>query len=148
MAKLKLLAFALLLICQTVVAQKAYPVHYTLADSVRADTALLRATFPDKLAAMQYVAGLPAVLQGKGYVTASIDSARFDSLAAHVSIYLGKAYQWASIATAPEDEDLLQAVRWNAQTLTGSLMNFTLLEGWKVQTTGSPGRARPSFCAH
>lgn len=133
MAKLKLLVLLLLLICQTVAAQSTYPVHYTLADSVRADTALLRAAFPDKLAAMQYVAGLTTLLQGKGYVSASIDSARFDSLSAHVSIYLGKAYQWASIATSPEDEDVLQAVRWNAQAVSGSLMDFQLLEGWKVK---------------
>ena len=103
MAKLKLLAFGLLLICKTISAQTVYPVHYTLADSVQTDTALLRAAFADKLAAMQYIAALPAQLQSKGYVAASIDSARFDSLAAHVTLFLGKAYQWATIATAPED---------------------------------------------
>jgi outer membrane protein assembly factor BamA len=133
MAKLKLLAFGLLLICDWAAAQTVYPVHYTLADSARADTALLKVTFPDRLAAMQYVAGLPTLLQGKGYVSASVDSARFDSLAAHVTLFLGKAYQWAAITTAPEDEDVLQAVRWNAQALSGSLMNFSVLEGWKVK---------------
>src|SRR5688572_23232076 len=131
MAKLKLLAFLFLLICNGAVAQSVYGVHYNLADSVRVDTSLLQTHFTDRQAAMQYVAELPAFLQGKGYVTASIDSARFDSLAAHVALFLGQPYQWATIITASADEDVLQGVRWSSGTLAGTPMNFTVLQGWK-----------------
>lgn len=131
MAKLKLLAFLLLLICNGAVAQNAYGVHYTLADSVQVDTALLKTVFTDRQAAMQYVAELPALLQGKGYVTASVDSARFDSLSARVALFLGQAYQWATVVTSPADEEVLQGVRWNSNTLSGTAMNFTALQSWK-----------------
>jgi len=135
MAKLKhlWLAFVLLTLCKGVGAQTVYPVRYHLADSAGQDTAFLKKEFTDRQAAMQYVAELPKLLQGRGYVTASIDSARFDSLSAQVALFLGRPYQWAHIKTAPEDAALLEAVRWNAQNFTSAPMNFSQLEGWKVR---------------
>ncbi|MGV3657400.1 MAG: hypothetical protein ACO1NX_05580 [Chitinophagaceae bacterium] len=107
--------------------------HYTMADSATAATHLLQKEFADRQAAMQYVAQLPVFLQTKGYITASIDSARFDSLSAQVALFMGRPYQWAAIATAPEDADILEAVRWNGSNLSGAPMNFALLESWKVK---------------
>jgi outer membrane protein assembly factor BamA len=133
MAKLKHLAFALLLMCKWAAGQTIYPVHYTVADSATAATHLLQNAFADRQAAMQYVAQLPSFLQGKGYVTAAIDSARFDSLSAQVALFMGQPYQWATVVTAPQDADLLEAVRWNTAALSGAPMNFSLLEGWKVK---------------
>ena len=133
MAKLKHLAFALLLMCKWAAGQTIYPVHYTVADSATAATHLLQNAFADRQAAMQYVAQLPSFLQGKGYVTAAIDSARFDSLSAQVALFMGQPYQWAKVVTAPQDADLLEAVRWNTAALSGAPMNFSLLEGWKVK---------------
>ncbi len=133
MAKLKHLAFALLLMCKMAAGQTPYPVHYTVADSATAATGLLQKEFTDRLAAMQYVAQLPAFLQSKGYVTASIDSARFDSLSAKVALFIGQPYQWAAVATAAEDADILEAVRWGSSNLSGTPMNFSLLESWKVK---------------
>lgn len=135
MAKLKhlWLAFVLLTLCKGVEAQSVYPVRYTIADSAAQDTAFLKKDFADRQAAMQYVAELPKLLQSKGYVTASIDSARFDSLSAQVALFLGQPYQWATVATAPEDAALLEAVRWNTQSFSGAPMNFAQLEGWKVK---------------
>ena len=135
MAKLKhlWLAFVLLTLCKGVGAQTVYPVRYTVADSATQEASFLKKDFTDRQAAMQYVAELPQILQTKGYVTASIDSARFDSLSAQVALFLGRPYQWATVITAPEDADILEAVRWNTQALSGAAMNFAQLEGWKVK---------------
>ena len=114
-------------------AQTAYGVQYTIADGAPHDSSLLQTTFPSRQAAVQYVAELPTFLQGKGYVTASVDSVRFDSLSAQVALYLGRPYRWATISTSPRDEDVLQAVRWSSQTLSGAPMNLALFESRKVQ---------------
>src|SRR5688572_15187879 len=119
MTKLKhlLLAIGLLTMCKLTVAQNTYPLQYTIADATLADSTLLQNRFASQLAAIEYVAGLPALLQTKGYVTASVDSTRFDSTGGQVYLFLGQAYKWASVATNPADADVLEAVRWNQKLL-------------------------------
>ncbi|MEI9809740.1 MAG: hypothetical protein WDO16_18790 [Bacteroidota bacterium] len=40
---------------------------------------------------------MPEVLQSKGYVTASLDSIRYDSSFARIVLYIGDIYKWAQL---------------------------------------------------
>src|SRR5687768_7406058 len=124
MAKLKHLFLVFAVLTVTAHAQQNYAVQYVAADS-SALAEKLDAQFPSKAAAMAYVASLPTVLQSKGYVTASVDSSSFDSLAARVHIYLGRQYRWAQIRTSEKDAHILEAIRWNQRLIDGTSMNFT-----------------------
>jgi outer membrane protein assembly factor BamA len=93
---------------------------------------------------VQYIAKVPALLQGKGYITASVDNARFDSIQAIVHLYLGQRYEWASIKTSPDDAALLEAVRWNEKQLQEAPMNFAAFQALQqrmityLEETGYP----------
>lgn len=125
MAKLKhlILVFTVL----TITAHAQYPVQYLAADSA-AGGPVLQASFPTRSDAIGYVSRLSELFQNLGFVTASVDSTRFDSTLGMVYYYLGKRYRWARIRTAPSDLPLLEAVRWNSRLVEGGPMNFQLVE--------------------
>jgi len=77
-------------------AQKSYPVHYHLADKKqqRSASAVLDSSFATQMDAEKYIDTLPLLLKQKGFITASVDSASFDSSAAQVYLYLGYKWQW------------------------------------------------------
>ncbi|HWJ25017.1 MAG TPA: BamA/TamA family outer membrane protein [Flavisolibacter sp.] len=146
MAKLKHLfaAFLFLTVCCVGRAQ-SYIIHYSTAEE---DSAVLKAAgldtkFPGRTEAAMYCMKLPELLQTKGYMTASVDSVRLDSLSAYVVLYLGQQYKWARINTLPENEALLEAVHWPPSSLSGT-MDFTTLQAWEqkildyLEETGRP----------
>lgn len=68
------------------------------------------------------------MLQGKGFLTASLDSVRLDSLSGVVALFLGEQYKWGHIHTLAADAALLEAVRF--PTIKGA-MDFTVLSAWQ-----------------
>lgn len=115
-----------------VLAQPSYTVQYKLVDAAeRAVDTSWQTSFPSQSAASAYLARLPALLYKKGYVTASFDGMQMDSLKAEVQIFLGHQYKWARIATRVQDNDILQAVRWNDNLFSGALINFSALQDWQ-----------------
>ena len=85
----------------------------------------LQTIFPAKNACIEYVNKLPAVLQSKGYVTASVDSVFFDSTSATIVLFLGRKYKWAQLTASGDNKDVLEAGRWDEKNFTGKPMNFT-----------------------
>src|SRR5262245_16575621 len=73
----------------------------------------LQTEFPARASCVQYVNKLPALLQSKGFVTASIDSVFFDSSSAKLVLYLGQRYKWAHIQTSAADPQVLAASGWH-----------------------------------
>jgi outer membrane protein assembly factor BamA len=144
MAKVAAIALAVLLIHMAAYTQTGYPVHYLTEDSTAVTRMELQKSFASKGAAIQYITKVPALLQGQGYITASIDSTRFDSLQAIVHLYLGQRYEWASIKTSPDDAALLEAVRWNEKQLQEAPMNFAAFQALQqrmithLEETGYP----------
>ena len=62
--------------------QEKYTLRVRYADSLSAlmeDTSLVQQTFSTRIECSNYLAQLPARLQARGFVTASLDSIRFDS---------------------------------------------------------------------
>jgi outer membrane protein assembly factor BamA len=127
MTKVKHLVLAILLTLFSVTASMAqYDVRYSLTDSIPAP-AFLENNFHDRNAAAQYLSKLPELLQTRGYITASIDSIRFDSLFADAHIFLGTQYKWAEVSTDPRDADILEAVRWNPLSFSDSKLDLRVL---------------------
>ena len=113
-------------------AQSSYAVQYQVVDSAsQQQGAELQKEFPTRTAAIDYVYKLPAALQSQGFVSASVDSMRFDSLGAVVQLFLGARYQWAQIATQPADEDLLNTLRWKGAAFANTPLSFTALQDWQ-----------------
>src|SRR4051812_556281 len=128
MAKVACIVIAVLLINTSARTQAAYPVQYITDDSAAVTSMGFPKTFPSRFAAMEYITKAPALLQSKGYITASVDSVQFDSLQAAVHLYLGEQYKWATIRTDEKDAALLEAVHWNSTKLQNGPMNFTLFQ--------------------
>lgn len=115
MAKLKHL-FAAIFFLTSLCSGKAqfYTVYYKTPEG---DTSLqqkisLQKVFASQTEASLYVVQLPALLQSKGYITASVDSVQFDSLFCDVVIYLGEQYKWTRINTRQQDASILQFIKW------------------------------------
>src|SRR5687768_13875380 len=73
-----------------------YQVNYKIVDkdsaSLKSKAGLLT-DFKTKPDAEEYLLKLPVNLATKGFVTASIDSLKVDSLSAHVELFLGAQYR-------------------------------------------------------
>jgi outer membrane protein assembly factor BamA len=135
----------MLLLGRWAAAQTSYPVHYQVVDSAsQKEGAALQREFPTRTAALDYVYKLPTTLQSQGFISASIDSMRFDSLQAVVQLFLGARYQWAQITTQPADEDILGTLRWKGTAFSNTPLSFTALQGWQerilnyLEETGYP----------
>lgn len=107
---------------------QGYRVAYRSDDSVRLKAQGLVTGFANRFDANSYLATLLPTLQGKGFLTASVDSIRLDSTVATVALYLGEQYKWGLIRTTPADAPLLEAIHFPA--LKGA-MNFAALQGWQ-----------------
>ncbi|HEY0068268.1 MAG TPA: BamA/TamA family outer membrane protein [Flavisolibacter sp.] len=132
MAKLNhlLTAILFLTLCCGAGAQ-SYTVYYKGEGTDTAGLAQkagLTTSFLSRREANIYLAELPSLLQGKGYITASIDSLHMDSAAAVVQLYLGEQYRWARIHTLPADDEALNAVRWPGRGLSGAAVDFSQVE--------------------
>ena len=135
MPKLKLLLLACLLIALRGAFAQSYPVRYSIVDG---DSAIkkhigLKEDFPSALEARYYLTTLPGLLQSKGYITASVDSSKLDSLEGKVWLYPGQQYKWAKINTRPEDLDILEAVRWPGSSFKETGMNWATVKKWQEQ---------------
>lgn len=119
---------ALLLMLAATGLRAQYTLHYVRADSAaRSVLPGLTTGFPSRAAAAAYARSLPASLQARGFVTASLDSLQLDSTAGTAWIFLGEAYRWAHLATRPEDAELYAALRWNEGSFANTAIDFARL---------------------
>lgn len=109
--------------------QAQYAVKYENADT-SSKNLLLQTSFPTRNEASIYIFQLPSLLQTKGYITASVDSVFYDSSSARVILFLGEKYKWAKIDTHTADAEILDAVRWPPNSLSGNL-DFKILQAWQ-----------------
>ncbi|MFL5742003.1 MAG: hypothetical protein ACJ75B_17395 [Flavisolibacter sp.] len=109
---------------------QSYTVHFNRVDSSKEQNVVLQSSFASKNEAGLYILRLPALLRTKGYITASVDSIRYDSLSAEVSLYLGEQYRWTKVNTRKEDEELLQLVHWPSQIFSGPV-DYPLIQTWE-----------------
>jgi outer membrane protein assembly factor BamA len=131
MAKLKQLFSVFFVLTQWSSYAQSYQVQYIGEDSaVLAQKAALQTQFFSRNEASLYMVRLPSLLQGKGFITASVDSLQLDSAGAKIHLFLGEQYQWARIAIPPQSAALLEAIHWNEKTLNGPI-DFSSLQSWQ-----------------
>jgi outer membrane protein assembly factor BamA len=134
-----LLFLFIILITESVAGQKVYRLSAKPVD--RDETYLknevgLQQEFSSRLACIDYVNKIPALLQSKGFVTASVDSVLFDTASAKLVIYLGRQYTWTRINTTAADEQVLAAAGWNEKLFTSKRINFDQLRGMQEKMLG------------
>src|SRR5258705_3418397 len=88
----------------------------------------LQYNFTNRYACIGYITKLPSLLQSRGYITAVIDSVRYDSLDANVVLYTGEAYQWAALDAKNIDANVLGAIGWRENLFTGKQMDLNQLQ--------------------
>ena len=133
MAKIKHLcaAISFLTVSVTAVCQ-SYTLIFKGADN---DTSKfqkigLQRSFKTKAEASIYVLKLPSLLQSSGYITASVDSARYDSATGSVVLYTGDQYKWATLHVDPEAREIMDAIHWPERSMSG-LVNFETFKLWQ-----------------
>jgi outer membrane protein assembly factor BamA len=115
-------------------AQQNYPLHIKGIDK---DSAFIVSqvgipvSFSSRTACVEYILKLPLVLQSKGYVTSSIDSLHYDSLAAHISLFLGEKYFWAKLDVSAVDPVILDAIGWREKVFVNKPMDFAAVAQWQ-----------------
>jgi outer membrane protein assembly factor BamA len=104
----------------------------------------IQTTFSSRFACSEYIHQLPGLLQAKGYVAVSVDSIRYDSLAAYILLFAGEQYKWASLNTKHIEPALLEAVGWRDKMFAGQPMDFVQVRQWQerilshLENTGYP----------
>lgn len=93
----------------------------------------LPSSFRGKDACMEYIYALPSLLQGKGYLTASLDSVGSDSVSTTIRLYLGDAYHWARVDVSGVDPALLSSVAWNERTFSHRLLDLKQFQARQQQ---------------
>ncbi|MBP6686950.1 MAG: hypothetical protein KA160_03745 [Lacibacter sp.] len=128
-----------------VAAQKKYQLNYRFTDTVDLSTSLgLLKEFDDKGLCSQYIFELPKLLQKKGYVTASVDSVKMDSVKAEVLLFLGQPYRWALLNTSSVPQDMLNAAGYRDKNFKQQPLDYAavqLLQSRlldKLENTGYP----------
>ena len=84
----------------------------------------LTTVFKSREACTEYIFGLLPQLQGKGYMTASVDSISIESKGASIRLFTGNIYHWAAIDTRHVDPALLAAVAWNEKAFIHRPLDF------------------------
>lgn len=92
------------------------------------NTLQVQTAFANRLLCIKYVNELPATLQVKGYPTASIDSAWFDSTTAGVKLFIGQPYKFDHINIRPDDKKLLEQVGWSDKATLNKPLDVTQLK--------------------
>lgn len=131
--RLQISVLVLLLQVLCTAAQSNYSLSFRCVDK---DTALvqqlgIQTSFVSRFVCTEYINQLPGKLQAKGYVTASLDSIRYDSLAAHLVLFAGEQYKWAKLDAKSVEISLLDAVGWREKIFTDKPMDFVQVQQWQ-----------------
>lgn len=85
----------------------------------------LTTSFNSRFDCADYINKLPSFFHAKGYFTASLDSIKYDSSFASITIFLGTAYKWISLDIKNVDPTLLEAVGWTGKTFNNKPADFS-----------------------
>jgi outer membrane protein assembly factor BamA len=88
----------------------------------------VEADFRNKAACDHYINNLPALLQSKGFPTASIDSLEADSLSTIVHVYFGKRFRLGHLSTSTEVKQLLEALGWRSNEWNNQALSVNKLQ--------------------
>jgi len=104
----------------------------------------LQTSFASANACIDYINKLPGYLQSKGYVTASIDSLRYDPASARIVLFVGELYLWAQLDAKNIELPILDAIGWREKMFADKPIDFTQVQAWEerilnhLENTGYP----------
>ena len=85
----------------------------------------LQTSFTSRIACEEYINRLPGYLQSKGFVTASIDSLKYESGFASILLFTGEQYLWAQLDAKYIELSLLDAIGWREKMFSNKPMDFS-----------------------
>ncbi|MBC7850316.1 MAG: hypothetical protein H7Y31_11300 [Chitinophagaceae bacterium] len=88
----------------------------------------LKTDFGNKALSIAYVNQLPKLLQTRGYTSASLDSVRYDSLSAYVSLFIGEVYSGVKLKMDSIDRDILTAIGWSTKEIDNKPLQVEQLQ--------------------
>lgn len=91
----------------------------------------LQTSFTSRFTCTEYITRLPAYLQAKGYVTASIDSLHYDSAFARIVLFTGELYRWAQLDAKNIETPILDAIGWREKMFANKPIDFTQVQQWE-----------------
>ena len=128
-------------------AQNKYNLHVRGVDTDSANIVSktgLQTSFASSTACLDYINKLPGYLQSKGYVTASVDSLRYDSASARIVLFIGELYLWAQLDAKDVESSVLDAIGWREKMFASKPIDFTQVQVWEerilnyLENTGYP----------
>lgn len=110
-------------------AQHRLNIHFVGKDSTFDPRPLqLQTDFPDESACMAYISRLPALLNTKGYSTASVDSFFTIGNFTTLLLFLGKQYRWIQLTASGIEKKALEEARFNEKKFSEKLLNIPQLQ--------------------
>ena len=101
-------------------AQNNYQLQIVVVDkdsSFRMSDLGIKTTFLTALECSQYIAGLPAILRSKGYISASVDSLIVTDSQTTIHLFVGNRYQSLNLHVRNKDKPYLQQAGWDDKSL-------------------------------
>ncbi len=123
-----------LLLCICASAQTGYQLNLRGVDKDSAAIVSgtgIQTVFTSRAGCMDYVNKLPSLLQSKGYVTASIDSLRFDTTSASMILFIGQLYRWAILDARNVEPSILDAIGWREKIFANKPIDFSEVQQWE-----------------
>ena len=130
--QISVLSFLLLSIYTS--AQNKYYLHVRGVDKDSAtivSKAGLQTAFVSKTTCTDYINRLHGYLQSKGYVSASVDSLKYDSASARIVLFLGELYLWAQLDAKNVEPSILDAIGWREKMFASKPIDFTQVQAWE-----------------
>lgn len=105
-------------------------INYIGKDSLFNISALaLQTSFNDQFTCLDYVNKIPAILNSKGYPTASVDSIwNTDSTNTHITLFTGRAYSWANVNVDSINKNALDGAGFMEKQFKGKPLNIIQLQ--------------------
>ena len=91
----------------------------------------LQTSFANRTDCSKYINKLSSYLQSKGYLTASVDSLRYDSAFARIVLFVGDLYGWAQLDAKNVEPSILAAIGWREKMFSHRPIDFTEVQLWE-----------------
>lgn len=125
--------FAVLSVCSQPVSQgkNNFPLYidFTGKDSsFHPQDLKLQYRFDGQSEAVTYINRLPALMQGKGFLSASVDSLHVSDSAAYITLFTGKIYKWIQVVPKNIDQKALLQSGYIEKDFNNKPMDFNRLQ--------------------
>ncbi len=98
------------------------------SDALQLNKLGLKTVFSNKDEANGYIYKITAILMGKGFPAASVDSVYDTDNATHIILYTGTQYKWINVNTDSIDKKILSASGWDKKFFSNTTIDFNRMQ--------------------